>query len=166
MICGLHLYKRPVATLFDIYDCVVFRFFLTNVGDTTMNDLINKLVANGYDAYALTLQWIRCKDGSSILAYSTYRASKPANFFGNADVNASCSILNTSQPKPTTSNGNIVTVWLNDADASDEQLYSKTYGRVVAGVVVDGAVELHTAETASQLLPQTDSSSASSSAPF
>ena len=125
-----------------------------------MNDLLNKLVANGFDAYQLTLQWIACRDGSRVLAYSTYRAQTKANFFGNESVSATCSIVDTSQPKVTSASSKLVTVWLNDAGTVEEGLYRSEYGNVVIGVVVNGSIELHTASSATNLLPADVSASA------
>ena len=94
--------------------------------------------ANKCDAVNLTLQWIHCKDGRSVLCYSTYRQAKPVNFFGNADVSASSSVLDTSLPNvaKTTSN-QLVTVWLDGAGKAEQALYAEKYGTDVIGVLSD-----------------------------
>ena len=125
-----------------------------------MNEILNKLIANGLDAYQLTLQWIACRDGSRVLAYSTYRPQVKANFFGNDAVNATCSIVDTSQPKVNSASSKLLTVWLNDAGSVEEELYRSEYGDVVIGVVVNGSIELHTASSATNLLPADVSASA------
>ena len=125
-----------------------------------MNDILNKLTANGFEAHQLTLQWIACRDGSRVLADSTYRPQVKANFFGNDNVSATCSIIDTSQPKVSSASSKLVTVWLNDAGTVEEELYRSEYGDAVIGVVINGAVELHTASSVTSILPADVSSSA------
>ena len=125
-----------------------------------MKDTLKQLVANGFDAYQVTLQQIRCKDGSAVYAYSTYKPQAKANFFGNNAVNATCSVLDTSQPRvDTTYSTKLVTVWLNDCDAETYELYRAECGPVAIAIVstnADGSfsVDLHTKDTAHALLPQ------------
>ena len=121
------------------------------------NTLSNFSKANKCDAVNLTLQWIHCKDGRSVLCYSTYRQSKPVNFFGNADVAASSSVIDTSVPNVAKTNSNqLVTVWLDGAGKAEEALYAEKYGRDVIGVLSDdkqAVVELVSYSDAEKSLP-------------
>ena len=121
-----------------------------------MKDILKKLVAQGLDAYQVTLQEITCRDGSTIWAYSTMRSQTRANFFGNNAVNATCSVRDSSTPRTNnTYSTKLVTVWLPECDAETAELYRSTCGATAVAIVgQDGAVDLHTLADASALLPQ------------
>ena len=122
-----------------------------------MKQLLKDLVANGFDAFQVTLQQIQCKDGSAVWAYSTYTQQVRANFFGNNAVNATCSVIDTSQPRvASVYSTKLVTVWLNCSDDT-ASVYRDECGSQAIAIVNptdDGSfsVDLLTQDMASELL--------------
>tara|TARA_R110002051_G_scaffold212231_1_gene277428 strand:- start:87 stop:521 length:435 start_codon:yes stop_codon:yes gene_type:complete len=90
-----------------------------------------KLLSMSFNAVQVTLQNIEHKNGST-WAYSNRKPSKKATIFGNSTVNATLSILDLSKERTTSTtsikDGLLVTIWLNDCDQVEADMYADKFG--------------------------------------
>lgn len=120
-----------------------------------MNEVFKTLISMGFNAIEASLQNIEHKNGST-WAYSNRKPSKKATVFGNSDVNATLSILDlNAEKKPSTSikDGLLVTLWLNDCDDVEAEMYATDFGKeAIILINEDGNGELISYQQAESMI--------------